>query len=107
MQTANIFNDIPESLQEELFQTLLRNDHVHIERIVSNGQATAKGQWYDQAWDEWVLMLQGKAVLHYEKDDVYITLQAGDYQLIPAHTKHSVEWTLPDENTVWLAIHLH
>ncbi len=104
---ANIFKGIPEQIKEELFEPLLRNDRVHIERIVSRGHVTPEGQWYDQAWDEWVILLQGQALLRYETDNVRIRLSAGDYVLIPAHTKHRVEWTLPDVDSVWLAIHLY
>jgi cupin 2 domain-containing protein len=28
----------------------------------------------------------------------------GDFVNIPAHTKHRVEWTTPDEPTIWLAV---
>jgi cupin 2 domain-containing protein len=31
-------------------------------------------------------------------------LKPGDYVNIPAHQKHRVEWTTPDEPTVWLAV---
>ncbi|SJM91229.1 conserved hypothetical protein [Crenothrix polyspora] len=107
LSATNIFKDIPEQFREELFETLLRSDNIHIERIVSRGHATPTGQWYDQAWDEWVILLQGQAVLRYQAGDASITLNPGDYLLIPAHTKHRVEWTLPDVDSVWLAIHLY
>lgn len=104
---TNIFADIPESLPEELFTSLLKRDNVHIERIVSQGHSTPIEQWYDQAWDEWVIVLEGQAVLIYEQDRLKLPMMAGDYHLIPAHTKHRVEWTDPDCHTVWLAIHLY
>lgn len=107
LSATNIFKDIPESLKEELFETLLRSDNIHIERIVSRGHVTPTGQWYDQAWDEWVILLQGQAALRYQAEDASTTLNPGDYLLIPAHTKHRVEWTLPDVDSVWLAIHLY
>jgi cupin 2 domain-containing protein len=105
--STNIFTHIPEQLPAELFETLLQRDNIHIERIVSKGHITHEGQWYDQAWDEWVILLQGQAIVRYLQDDVNITLQAGDYMLIPAHTKHRVEWTQSECNSIWLAIHLH
>ncbi len=101
----NIFATIPEQLPEELFTSLLQHDKVQIERIVSKGHSTPFGQWYDQEQDEWVIVLQGQAVLVYERAEQ--TLKAGDYVFIPAHTKHRVEWTTPDSHTVWLAIHLY
>lgn len=104
---TNIFSDIPNTLPEELFTSLLKRDNIHIERIVSKGHSTPPEQWYDQAWDEWVLVLQGQAVLRYEQNLSDLTMSVGDYALIPAHTKHRVEWTAPDINTVWLAIHLY
>lgn len=103
---ANIFSAIPEQLPEELFECLLRQDDVLIERIVSRGHITPEEQWYDQASDEWLIVLQGQAMLRYEKNAALIQLTAGDYLLIPAHTKHRVEWTPPGLNTIWLAIHI-
>ena len=102
----NIFAQLPEQLPEELFECILKQDNIIIERIVSNGHISPVGQWYDQARDEWVILLQGKATLLFEKDHNLISLAPGDYLLIPAHTRHRVEWTLPDFNTIWLAVHL-
>ena len=102
----NIFAQIPEQLPEELFECILKQDNIVIERIVSNGHISPIGQWYDQAKDEWVILLQGKATLLFEKDKNLISLARGDYLLIPAHTRHKVEWTQPDFNTIWLAVHL-
>jgi cupin 2 domain-containing protein len=101
----NIFANIPDALPEELFSSMVKQDNVHIERIVSQGHSTPIGQWYDQGHDEWVLMLQGQAILAYEQTEQ--TLKVGDYVFIPAHIKHRVEWTDPKQNTVWLAIHLY
>ena len=104
--STNIFADIPEQLSDELFECIIKKDNVLVERIVSNGHVTPAGQWYDQKGDEWVILLQGQATLLFEKNQQLINLIPGDYLLIPAHTRHRVEWTLPDFNTLWLAIHL-
>jgi len=103
-ETHNIFANIPAIIPEELFECLIERKRLKIERIVTQGQATAKGEWFDQSWDEWVLLLQGGAILGYE-DGQTVNLQAGDYFHIPAHVRHRVEWTQPETNTVWLAIH--
>jgi cupin 2 domain-containing protein len=100
----NIFNGIPAIIPEELFENLVERDNLKIERIVSQGHCTPAGQWYDQSWDEWVLLLQGKAILAYQ-DGNTVKMQEGDYVVIPAHTLHRVEWTQPEAKTVWLAIH--
>jgi cupin 2 domain-containing protein len=102
----NIFSDIPLQLPEELFDCILKQDNIRIERIVSRGHVTPEGYWYDQAFDEWVILLQGQAIVAYEQDQVCFTLKTGDYLFIPAHVKHRVEWTMPEIDTVWLAIHL-
>lgn len=102
----NIFSNIPDQLTDELFETVLKRDHVHIERIISKGHATPQGQWFDQIWDEWVLLLKGEATLLYEKQMRLIPLTVGDHLLIPARTRHRVEWTHPDIETIWLAVHL-
>ncbi|MFU8787921.1 MAG: cupin domain-containing protein [Methylobacter sp.] len=101
---TNIFNNIPAQLPEELFESLLKRDNFHIERIVSHGHTTPTGQWYDQNGDEWVLLLQGQALIAYPELQS-IRLMPGDYLLIPAHQRHRVEWTQPDVDTIWLAVH--
>jgi cupin 2 domain-containing protein len=76
-----------------------------IERIVSTGQASPPGFWYDQEQAEWVLLLSGSAGLLIEGEDAPRVLGPGDYVEIPARKKHRVEWTDPKEPTVWLAVH--
>ena len=105
INSASIFAGIPERLPEELCQTLLTKPTVRIERIVSKGHCSAEDFWYDQAEDEWVLVLQGRARLHFA-DAPPVELAEGDYLLIPAHCKHRVDWTTPAMETVWLAIHI-
>ena len=103
--SGNIFAKLPEQLPEELFETILQQDNLRIERIVSLGHTTPENQWYDQKRDEWVMLLQGQAKILLEKDQQLITLRPGDYLLIPAHTRHRVDWTDPEIKTIWLAIH--
>lgn len=98
----NIYSGIPTDLPEELLTTLAKSQHVRIERIVSQGHASPEGFWYDQPEHEWVLLLQGYARLHFE--DQTVELKPGDFVNIPAHKKHRVEWTSPDEPTIWLAV---
>jgi cupin 2 domain-containing protein len=102
---GNIFKGISAIIPEELFENLLVRETLKIERIISQGHCAPTGEWYDQAWDEWVLLLEGEALLGYE-DGNQDKLQRGDYLFIPAHTRHRVEWTQPEVNTIWLAIHL-
>jgi cupin 2 domain-containing protein len=101
----NLFNDIPEALSKELFQTLAEKGNVRIERIVSEGQATTDGEWYDQVWDEWVILLSGGAGLLFDGDALPRILKPGDHLMIQAGCRHRVEWTDPDTKTVWLAVH--
>lgn len=101
---ANIFENIPAIIPEELFENLLVRKNFKIERIISHGHNTPTGEWYEPASDEWVLLLQGEAMLGYEDGGTF-TMQAGDYVFIPAPTRHRVEWTQPDTKTIWLAIH--
>lgn len=104
MFDMNIFQ-LPEYLLDrEIFEPLIETDQILIERIVSTGQTTPEGEWYDQPRDEWVLLLQGEAQLMYE-DGSAIDLKAGDYLLIPAHQRHRVSYTSSDPACIWLAIH--
>ena len=105
VNSSSIFADIPEQLPDELCQTLLTKPNIRIERIVSKGHSSAKDFWYDQAQDEWVMVLQGRARLSFI-DTASVELNAGDYLLIPAHCRHRVDWSAPDVETIWLAIHI-
>ncbi|GAP99306.1 cupin domain-containing protein [Leptolyngbya sp. NIES-2104] len=100
----NIFELPEEMLDRELFEPLIQTDQILIERIISTGQTTPEGEWYDQPRDEWVLLLQGEAQLMYE-DGTSIDLKTGDYVLIPAHQKHRVSYTSSNPDCIWLAIH--
>lgn len=106
MQPAgNLFTGIPEIIPEEIIEILLKAPDFRIERIVSAGQATATGEWYDQETHEWVVLLSGTAGLLVEGEAQVRVLRPGDYLLIPAHCRHRVEWTDPEQQTVWLAFH--
>lgn len=102
---GNMFHDLPQATQGEVFQDLLTMPGLRIERIVSHGQASPEGFWYDQDWDEWVLVLQGLAVLELEGRTEPLVLSAGDYCWLPAHCRHRVVATAPQEPTIWLAVH--
>jgi cupin 2 domain-containing protein len=105
MKTGNLFAEIPdEKLAEESFEPLWQRGGLKVERIVSEGHATPPESWYDQRWDEWVLVLRGGARLLCEGEPP-IDLGPGDYVLIPARTRHRVERTDAHQKTIWLAIH--
>lgn len=106
MRSGSIFSNIPAVLAEEQFLTLASASNVRIERIVSTGQASPPGFWFDQDWTEWVVVLSGSAGLRFESEEKARTLQAGDYVEIPAHLKHRVEWTDAARPTIWLAVHI-
>lgn len=96
------------SSDEERFDTLVDDREVTIERIVSTGQASPPGFWYDNPRDEWVVLLAGGAALEFEGEPSIRTLRPGDYLRIPAHCRHRVVYTefeAPDAPTVWLAVH--
>ncbi len=101
---ANLFDDVPPALPAERFDALLARPGVRIERIVSTGHAAPAGEFQDQDWDEWVLLVEGSAGL--ELDGTDVRLARGDHLLIPAGTRHRVAWTDPDRPTIWLAVHL-
>lgn len=106
MRSGNIFAKIPAALAEEQFLTLVSASGVRIERIVSTGQASPPGFWFDQDWTEWVIVLSGSAGLRFDGEGEARTLQAGDHVEIPAHLKHRVEWTDAAQPTIWLAVHI-
>ena len=102
--STNLFADLPQHLSDELFTTLLDASNFRIERIISHGHASPDGFWYDQIQNEWVVVLKGAAKLRFEDDEQPVEMKPGDFINIPAHKKHRVEWTTPDEPTIWLAV---
>lgn len=100
----NLFESIPQNLENEVFEQLMESGSVRIERIISKGHTSPKSGWYDQQQHEWVMLLKGKAVIAFA-DKSSVTLRAGDYISINAHEKHRVDWTDPESETIWLAVH--
>lgn len=117
MRVLNLFSLPDPPPADELFEVLARSPEgdadplrragsapVRVERIVSTGQSTPAGTWYDQDQDEWVALLAGTATLSFE-DGRTIDLGPGDALMIPAHVRHRVERTSRDPACVWIAVH--
>ena len=106
VRAGNLFADVSAaSAGEEAFSKIFAQPGLKIERIVSQGQASPPEFWYDQAWNEWVIVLKGGATLQFEDEPATRELGEGDYVFIPARKRHRVEWTDPQQPTVWLAVH--
>lgn len=104
--TGNLLAGLPaEAEAAERIETLLARPGVRIERIVSTGQASPPGFWYEQPEAEWVLLVSGAALLRFEDEAEARHLSAGDWLLIEPMRRHRVEWTAADAPTVWLAVH--
>lgn len=107
MPTAcgNFLAGLPSALTEEEFLEFVATPEVRIERIVSTGQATPPGEWLEQDWAEWVIVLEGAAGLRLADEAEPRVLRRGDYVALPARARHRVEWTDRGRATVWLAVH--
>ncbi len=105
MKRNNIFDlpVLPGNTSTEIFETLL-DGKVRIDRIVSTGQTTPEGEWYDQEKDEWVVLLQGEARLRLENAEI-LELVPGDAVFLSAHCRHRVEYTSKYPPCIWLAVH--
>ncbi len=101
---SNIFDSIPDVFENEIVDCLVQDKQLKIERIVSKGHTSPASGWYDQQLDEWVIVIQGEAIVAFD-DGSEVTLKAGAHMSIPAHTKHRVIWTDPMQETVWIAVH--
>ena len=100
----NIFENIPDTLPDEFMEVLTSGDNIRIERIVSRGHATPRGEWYDQNENEFVLLLSGGACLVFEDSTESVDMVPGDWLVIQSHRRHRVEHTVPETDTVWLAV---
>ena len=94
----------PESGGETIAELLVAGA-ARVERVVSRGASSPDGSWYDQDADEFVLLVEGEAVLAFP-DASERRMRAGDWAVLPAHCRHRVAWTAPDRDTIWLAVHL-
>ena len=101
----NLFSGIPADIPEEILETIAESGQVRIERIISRGQTTPQGFWYDQDLNELVVLLKGSAGILFETEPEPINLLPGDYLIIPAHHRHRVTRTDDEGPTVWLAVH--
>ena len=99
------FADIPADLKDELIETILQASGFRIERIVSQGHRSEEGFWYDQSENEWLILLKGSATIRFENQSQLIIINPGDYIHIEKHVRHRVEWTDPEQETIWLAVH--
>jgi len=106
LEFGQLLQALPSAEAGEVLDTLLARDGIRIERIVSHGQSTPEGEWYDQKEDEWVVVLRGAAKLLLEGEAAPRELNPGDFIYLPAGRRHRVSWTTVDEPTVWLAIHM-
>ena len=100
---ANLLSSVATS-DTEVSQSLVSGAAVRLERIVSFGRASPEGFWYDQPESEWVTVLTGRARIRVADHANDIMLGPGDTVLLPAHCLHRVEWTDPDQPTIWLAL---
>ncbi len=105
MDVKNIYQFSNLDMSQEQFTELFAAQNFRAERIVSFGQTSPEGYWYDQDENEWVMLLQGAAQLIIEGSEQPLNLLPGDYLLLLAHVRHRVIWTDPQCETVWLTIH--
>jgi cupin 2 domain-containing protein len=102
---GNLFANVPSEALDEEIVTLVAGSGARIERIVSTGQASPPGFWYDQDAAEFVMVLAGSAGLRFEHESEPRRLGPGDWLDIPARCRHRVEWTDASTPTVWLTVH--
>ena len=100
----NLLSPLPDAETAERMDALLTRPGLRIERIVSRGQASPSGFWYDQPEAEWVMVLAGAARLRFEDESEARILGPGDCLDIAPHRRHRVDWTDPSAATVWLAV---
>ncbi|MGE0052196.1 MAG: cupin domain-containing protein [Arcobacter sp.] len=102
MKKYNIFDEIPIDKSEEKFFEIFKNEKIKIEKIVSNGQNSPENFWYEQEQSEYILLLEGFAILEF--GDFEVELKKGDCLNIKAMQKHRVKFTSQTEPTIWFAV---
>ena len=100
----NLLRSLPDASAGECVDVLMTCPGLRFERIVSFGQASPPGFWYDLSESEWVVLLAGAARLRFADENEARLLGPGDWLEIPPHRRHRVDWTDPATPTVWLAV---
>jgi cupin 2 domain-containing protein len=96
----NIYEIPPLPLGEEVTTVLTENENIRIERIISTGQVS---NWYDQTETEFVILLEGNAVIEYENGRS-VAMSKGDTLLIEPHERHRVSFTSSEPPCIWLCV---
>lgn len=104
IKKKNIFEKPENGDEQEVFEELVKSKDFLVERIYTTKAFKQPGKWYDQERDEWVLLLQGNALLEFEEEKI-VRLDKGDYIFIPVHKKHRIRQSSEESNCIWLAIH--
>lgn len=99
----NLFFIAEPAAEGEQVESLYQNGNVRIERIVSGGQVSPDGFWYEQDEDEWVLVVQGEGRIQYESGEE-IVLCPGEHLLLPAGKRHRVSYTSKNPCCIWLCV---
>ena len=99
--SVNIF-DLPQidDMSVEISDILIKSENVTVERIISRGNTT---DWYDQIQNEYVILLQGKAVIEHENGEK-INIKKGGTLYLPARLKHRVAYTSSKPPCIWICI---
>ena len=90
----------PLPLAEEVTTILTENENIRIERIISTEQVS---DWYDQDQTEFVILLEGNAIIEYVNGE-RIVMSKGDTLLIKPHERHKVSFTSNNPPCIWLCV---
>ncbi|MDR2007096.1 MAG: cupin domain-containing protein [Acidaminococcales bacterium] len=100
----NIFECFQGNNGKEITEELFRLKEGRVARIISTGQKSAPGFWYEEKEDEWVIVLLGEGEIEWP-DGRRKFLKAGDWLFLPALEKHRVAYTSACPPCVWLAVY--
>ncbi|MCW8847264.1 MAG: cupin domain-containing protein [Sedimenticola sp.] len=102
MHPVNLLKSADQPIRQEQLETLIETRHIRLQRILS--PAAFRSELFQQAEDEWLVVLQGQGTL--QMDERIVDLDTGDSLLIPAGTPHRVLSTSTDPLCIWLTLHL-
>lgn len=100
----SLLKPLPDASAGEVVETLAAGPGFRLVRIVSRGQVSDEGFWYDQAEAEWVMVVSGCGRIAIEGESTDRVLGCGDVLMLPAHCRHRVTMTSLDAPTIWLAL---
>jgi len=101
---VNLFSPVAQADAAETVDVLLARPGLRLERIVSFWPGKPAGFLVRPAGSRVGAVAEGAALLRFADEAEPRRLMPGDFVEIAPHRRHRVDWTDPEQPTLWLAV---